>query len=366
MKKILEISCSGLENGGVQHVIMNIVSNLKNDFQFDVIVFCNGPDFFDKEFLKYGGKIYRIPNKKKFFGFDIDEYVRGPRIFFNTYKILKKNGPYEAIHCHNYFESFFCLFAAKLAGVKTRIVHSHNDASFIKFSMIKKIYQKVLRKLILKMATDFIGCSKKACDYLFGKKCNATTIFNGIDLEKFKNINNKDYLANKKISLLHVGNFSEQKNQLFLIDIMKNLKIKKIDFELTLIGGGNEDYRRKVINKIKENNLNENVKLLPSNSDISYEMNKSDLFLFPSNYEGLGIVLIEAQATGLHCLVSQAIPPEADLGNLEFIDELNPNVWTEKILNIIKTGQKRICVNMDKYDIKLIANKYKKLYMKNV
>lgn len=366
MRKILEVSCSGLENGGVQHVIMNIVSNLKDDFQFDIIVFCKGPDSFDKEFLSYGGKIYRIPNKKKIFGLDIDEYFRGPRIFFNTYKILKRNGPYEAIHCHNYFESFFCLLAAKFAGIKTRIVHSHNDASFIKFSKIKKIYQGILRKLILKTATDFIGCSKKACEYLYGNKCDAITIYNGIDLAKFKNVNNKDYLANKKICLLHVGNFSEQKNQLFLIDVMKNLKIKKADFELTLIGGGNEEYREKVISKIKENNLCKNIKLLPSNSNISYEMNNSDLFLFPSNYEGLGIVLIEAQATGLHCLVSQAIPPEANLGNIEFINELDAIRWSEAIYNIVKQGQKRIDVNMSSYNIRKIAKTYKKLYSKEM
>ena len=90
MKKVLEISCSGLENGGVQHVIMDIISNLKNDFQFDIIVFSNGPDFFDEQFLNSGGTIFRIPNKKKIWGLDIDAYFRGPRIFFKTYKILKK------------------------------------------------------------------------------------------------------------------------------------------------------------------------------------------------------------------------------------------------------------------------------------
>ena len=365
MKKILEISCGGLENGGVQHVIMNIVSNLKDDFQFDIIVFSKGPDFFDEQFFSYGGKIFRIPNKKRVFGLDIDAYFRGPRIFFNTYKILKNNGPYDVIHCHNYFESFFCLLAAKITGVKTRIVHSHNDASFIKFSVIQKIYQRILRKLILKNATNFIGCSKKACNYLFGNNCKAITIYNGIDLEKFKNIGNLDYISNNKIHLLHVGNFSEQKNQIFLIDVMNELKAKKIDFELKLVGGGNSTYREKVINKIKEKSLNDCIKVLPSDSNIPQEMNNADLFLFPSNYEGLGIVLIEAQATGLHCLVSKSIPVEADLGNIEFIDELDVLKWSEKIYNIVKKGQKRINVNMDTYDIKKIAKVYKKLYEKN-
>lgn len=365
MKKVLEISCSGLENGGVQHVIMDIISNLKNDFQFDIIVFSNGPDFFDEQFLNSGGTIFRIPNKKKIWGLDIDAYFRGPRIFFKTYKILKKNGPYDAIHCHNYFESYFCLLAARIAGVKTRIVHSHNDATFIKFSIIQKIYQKILRKLILRNATDFIGCSKKACNYLFGSKCNATTIYNGIDLENFKKNNNRDYISNNKIRLLHVGNFSEQKNQIFLIDVITELKKQKIDFELILIGGGNIEYRENVLKKIKENNLSNNVSLLPSNSNISQEMNNADLFLFPSNYEGLGIVLIEAQATGLHCLVSKAVPSEADLGNLEFVEELDAKMWSESICNIVKNGQKRISVNMDTYNIKTIAKIYKKLYIKN-
>lgn len=297
MKKILEVSCNGLGNGGVQHVIMNIVSELKDEFIFDILVFNNGPEFFDEQFLSYGGKIHRIINKKKILKKDIDVYFRGPRIFFNTYKILKENGPYDAIHCHNYFESFFCLLAAKKVGVKIRIVHSHNDASFIKFSRIQKAYQNILRKLILRTATHFIGCSKNACKYLFGEKNDSITIYNGIDLEKFKRTGSNDFFPCKKIKLLHVGNFSEQKNQLFLIEVMNELRVRNVDFELCLIGGGNQLYYNKVNQKIKERNLEEFIKILPSNSNIPMEMNNADLFLFPSNYEGLGIVLIEAQAT---------------------------------------------------------------------
>lgn len=362
MKKILEVSCNGLTNGGVQHVIMNIVSELKDDFRFDIVVFNEGPEYFDEKFLSYGGQIFRIVNKKKIFNLDIDAYIRGPRIFYNIYKILKNNGPYEAIHCHNYFESFFCLLAAKKAGVKTRIIHSHNDASYIKFSKIQTIYQNLLRRGILKNATDFIGCSKNACKYLFGSKCKAITIYNGIDLKKFQNYNNKDYNPEDKIKLLHVGNFSEQKNQMFLIDVMEELKNQKVNFELTLIGGGNNIYYNKVLDRIKEKKLSDSVKILPANSNIPLEMNSADLFLFPSNYEGLGIVLIEAQSTGLHCLVSKAIPLEADLGNIEYIAKMDVLEWSKAIYDIFKKGKKRINVDMTTYDMKKIALKYKELY----
>ena len=91
MEKILEVSCNGLTNGGVQKVIMNIVRNLHDAYTFDIVVFNNEKEFFDEEFESYGGKIFRLPHKKVFKKKDIDFYFRGFRIFWGVYKILKKN-----------------------------------------------------------------------------------------------------------------------------------------------------------------------------------------------------------------------------------------------------------------------------------
>lgn len=366
MEKILEVSCNGLTNGGVQQVIMNIVRNLSNDFIFDVLVFTKEKEYFDDEFLSYGGNIFRIPHKSKKNGKEIDFYYRGIKIIIGTYKILKNNGPYRAIHCHNYFESALCIIAAKMAGVKIRIVHSHNDLSVVKYSKTRKMLQKVYKCIINKFATKKVGCSQAALKYLFGNRNDGIVINNAIDLEKF----NVEKLSieptnSKGLRLLHVGNFSSQKNQTFLIEIAAKLKRNKFPFNLTLVGG-KTPYLDIVKELIRKYELEKEINILPQDSNIPYEMYNADLFLFPSKYEGLGIVLIEAQAVGLHCLVSDAIPPEADLGNIEFIHSYLIDEWVDRIKELHLYKGKKKFVDMSTYDIKNIIKIYKNLYNEKI
>lgn len=359
MKKILEVSCNGLTKGGVQQVMMNIVRNLNKEYRFDMLIFTNEKEYYQEEFLSYGGEIFRIPRKKTINGKEIDFYYRGFNILIGTYNILKKHGPYQAIHCHNYFESSMCLLAAKLAGVKIRIVHAHNDLSNVPYSKSRLMIQKIYKKIMNKCATKKIGCSKKALEYMFDS--DGRVIYNGINLEKFNGAMVEKKSQNSKIQLLHVGNFSPQKNQLFLIKIMKQLIKDKVKCELILVGG-KSDYYNDVVELIDCNKLKQYVEILPQDSNVPEIMSKADLFLFPSNYEGLGIVLIEAQAMGLHCIVSDAIPEEADLGNLEYIDELDEKKWVNKIKLFIDAYSEKKKVDMNSYDIKNICKEYKKLY----
>lgn len=362
-EKILEVSCNGLGKGGVQHVIMNIVTALHEEYAFDVLVFTEGPDYYDDAFRAFGGTIYRIPNKQYCFKKNIDSYIRGPRIFFGTLKILREHGPYSAIHCHNYFESAFCLLAAKAAGVKIRIAHSHNDASKVPFSRPRLLKQRLLQPIVNRYATRKIGCSRNASDYLFGKDVPALTVLNGIELKPFASgKQNPGYQAGEQIKLLHVGNFIAQKNQLFLVDLMSELRKRNLDFRMTMVGGSEESYRDQVIRRIQEEGLEDSVTILPPDSDIPEEMRKADLFLFPSRFEGLGIVLIEAQASGLHCLVSGSVPPEADLGNIRYLSTLEVSLWADAVQEIIRRGQPRVFVDMEKYDIKNVAEEYRRIY----
>lgn len=363
MEKILEVSCNGLVNGGVQHVIMNIVSALHADYQFDVLVFTEGPDYFDADFLTFGGKIFRMPNKQYRFKKNIDFYTRGPRIFFGTLKLLRENGPYTAIHCHNFFESAFCLMAAKVSGVKIRIAHSHNDLIGIPVSVTRRIKERLLRPVINRNATLRVGCSQGACKYLFGGNVPAKTIHNGIDLAPFApGKQTPDYIAGDTIRLLHVGNFGVQKNQLFLVDILAVLKKRGVPFRMTMVGGGDEAYRERVAEKIRQEGLEPFVVLLPSNSDVPAEMRRADLFLLPSMFEGLGIVLIEAQASGLHSLVSKRVPPEADLGNLTYMEALDAENWADEIEKIASQGMPRKSVDMSEYDLRSVAQEYRLMF----
>lgn len=364
MKRVLEVSCNGMYNGGVQHVIMEITRNLSRKYNIDVLVFTKGPDYFDKEFQSYGGKIFRLPDKQNKLR-KITWYFDGLRIYRGTLKILRENGPYDVIHCHNYFKSAYCLMAAKKAGVPVRIVHSHNDFSNVSYFFTRKILWFIERRIMNRYSTDRIGCSRAAADFLFGRNVSSDVIYNGIDIRRFDDNNDlAPYIANTRIRLLHVGNFSPQKNQLLLADIGNALKCLNIDFVMTLVGGDSE-YKNEVQSRVSELGLNDKFVFLPQNSDIPELMGESDLFLFPSAYEGLGIVVIEAQASGLHCIVSKAVPEEADLGNIEYIDSKDPMVWAKKIEQKVKSGQERVYVNMDSYDISKVITNYEKIYENN-
>lgn len=360
MDRILEVSCNGLTNGGVQQVIMNIVKNLSNEYKFDILLFTKGPEYYDKEFLKYGGKIYRIPHRDRVNGKEIDYYYRAWKIALGTYKILKKNGPYKAIHCHNYFEGAACLAAAKWAGVPIRISHSHNDMSVVKYSKTRQLINKFYKKMLCKYSTKRIGCSKKAIQYLFDG--DGTVVNNAIDLNKF-NPKKYKHSTSKECRLLHVGNFCGQKNQMYIVEVLKLLKENNINFHMNMVGGGDEKYKQAVLNKIQEYELDSFVDVLPHSADIPQIMNNSDLFVFPSLYEGLGIVLIEAQAMGLHCIVSEAVPKEADLGNLEYVNGSDIHMWADRITENIKSGCNRKIVGMKSYDISEISNVYRRLYL---
>lgn len=362
MEKILEVSCNSLTNGGVQHVIMNIVRELSTDYQFDILVFTEGPDYFDQEFESYGGKIFRIPHNKKISGKEFDFYYRAFRIIKGTYRILKSQGPYKAIHCHNYFESALCMIAAKLAKVDIRISHSHNDLSEVPYSKMRLILQKIYKKINNRYSTVKVACSQVAFNYLFGNDKCGKIIYNAIELGKFEK---SDTLYKKKFSnklnLLHVGNFSPQKNQIFLVDVVKALLDDGIETHLTLVGG-ESSYLQDVKNKIIQSKVEEHITILPQDSDIAEIMYANDLFLFPSIYEGLGIVLIEAQATGLKCIVSKVIPKEADLGNIQYVNTYDVVEWINVIKTNLKQGIERRKVDMDSYDIKRVCNQYKEIY----
>lgn len=364
MEKILHVSCDSLTKGGVQNVIMSIVRGLKTEYQFDILLFTEDNTYFEEEFLSYGGKIFRIPHQKPVNGKEVDFYYRAFRIITGTYKILKEEGPYTAIHCHNYFESSLCMIAAKLAKVDIRISHSHSDLSEVPYSKIRMSLQKIYKKINNKYSTVKVACSQIAFDYLFGSNQQGKIIYNGIDLNEFKykqeTLKEKD---SEYLNLLHVGNFSPQKNQTFLIDLAKKLIDENIKIKLTLIGG-ESGYSNEVRDKIIENKIEEYVTILPQNTNIPEEMYKNDLFLFPSMYEGLGIVLIEAQSTGLKCIVSKAIPKEADLGNIQYIDSYDTQQWVNAIKTNIKTEIQRKKVDMSSYDINRVCEQYKEIYEK--
>lgn len=360
-ERILIVCCDGFENGGIQAVIMSIVRNLQVDFDFDAIVFSKDDQYYTQEFLKYGN-IYHFPPKKLGGSImrNLDELTRGFRYKKELKCFLKTHGPYDVIHCHNYFESAPFVEVAAKFGIPVRVVHSHNVA--MPHKRKNPFYARLVagyKRTIEKYATARVACSKAAGRYLFDD-AQVQVINNAINLDKFDPTKYEEF--DGRLQFIHVGRYGFQKNQLFLLDVFKNILKVYPQATLKLIGFGmqEQDVRYKII---AENLLN-SVEMLPHDTNVAQVLSQSFAMIFPSTFEGLGISLIEAQAMGVRCYVSEAIQPEADLGLCKHLQlAWGAEKWAEFICNdIAENGTHRHYVDMSSYDIIKIANQYRELY----
>lgn len=333
--KVLQVQ-GGMNKGGLEAVIMGWYRNIDlNELQFDFTTLTKEECPYDKEILEKGGRIIYVPSRQD---------VGNIKHCYYLYKCIKENGPYMAVHSHMNFHGGIVAIIAKLAGVKNVISHAHNtkdDGVGLK----RKIEIFILQKLLLLFSDKLIACGIDAGNFVFGSKSKFKVINNAVDNEVFKPIDDK--LAIKKIKkelnikeeiiLGHIGRFTEQKNHKYIIKIINELKNKNFKFKLILIGDG--ALKEEVLNEFKVRNIDKYVIYLGLQDDINKYMNIMDLFIFPSLYEGLPVVLVEAQSTGLPCIVSDKITKDVDLGLglIEFLSIDNDvDLWVEKII------QKRI------------------------
>lgn len=363
-KKILMVACDSLGIGGVQTVMLSIVRELHEDCEFHFVVFNLEDRENEEEFSKYG-KIHPIPLHygEPVWRSRLDYYIRTFYIYRNIKRIIRENGPFDIIHCHNYFEIGIELMAAKHCGVPCRIAHSHNNFPEIKGKHINKLYNGIYGWMIKHYATERIGCSRMACDYLYGVDGGGRVIKNAIDLTPF--IHASRISPSNSWAFVHVGRLGEQKNQIFLVKVFEKVKENHSEATLTLVGGGNDGYQRLLEKEIESRKLTDSIKLLEPNTDIPAILSKNNLFLFPSVFEGLGIVVIEAQAVGMKCFASDQVPEEANLGLIEYLpigDECI-SLWVNAIEKYVQeNGVERTRVDLSKYDIRNVIKQYKEIY----
>ena len=353
-----------MKRAGAETLLMNIYRNIdRNKIQFDFIVHDNGE--YDEEILKLGGKIYRIKPLSK---------VGEMRYKKQIEKILE-NGKYLIVHSHINETSGAILQVAKKCKVPVRISHAHSTGN--NSNLLYKIYKIYLKKKIPKYATDFFACSNQAAKWLFGKKAKkAVIVNNGIDTKKFefdktkrKEKRNEFGIDNETIVIGNIGRLTKTKNQEFLIDIFKELKNKKVNSKLMIVGEGK--YYDELIKRVKKYKLEEDIIFTGSRNDVQDIINVFDVFVFPSQYEGLGIVLIEAQCNGMQCFASDTVPKTAKVTeNLHYISlKNNAKYWTEKIIEEYNACPKRDInaineVRKNGYDIKLTTKFLEDFYEK--
>lgn len=363
MKKILMVSCEGLGNGGVQAVMMSIVRNLSSTYIFDVLLFTNEKRFYDDEFLAYGGQIYRIPRYggKNLLKSKLDYYIRGSPLYESVLKLLQEHGPYDAIHCHDEFESAPIIKAAAMAGVPIRIVHTHVIAQ--KSNIVANCLENYRRKVIEKYATVKIGCSEESCNAFYQNHQNTMVINNAFDNHKF-DAEKYGVSGVKGFNLLQIGSYSPIKNQLFSIEIIEYIRIRYPEVKLILVGFSIGDYKNILLKEIEERKLSNNVVLMPSNADTPRLLSQSSGFLFPSLHEGFGIVLIEAQAMGTYCYASNKVPRATNCGGVTYLAlEDGAEKWAEKITeDYERTRGEHGQFDVNKFTIEKIMEKYKCIY----
>lgn len=320
-------------NGGVDAVIMNYYRNIdRSKVQFDFIVDSDSKFIPRDEIESLGGQIYIVPPYQK-----IGKYI--PALI----KLFKQN-KYQIVHSNINTLSVFPLFAAKKAGVPIRIAHSHSTAA--KGETKKNILKYILRPFSKVFATHYVACSEYAGEWLFGKKAmesGKVTIFNNaIDLNKFKfdeNVRNevrKELGIEDKFVIGHVGRLCFQKNQEFLVDIFEEVHRRDPNSVLLLIGDGED--REKIERKIK-NLSGGGVILLGNRTDVNRMYQAMDVFIFPSKYEGLGNVVVEAQVCGVPVIVSDNVPEVVRISDGVVFLSLSADIkiWAEKALNNVKT-----------------------------
>ncbi|HBL3168753.1 TPA: glycosyltransferase family 1 protein [Enterococcus faecium] len=348
--------------GGVESVVMNYYRHIdRTKIQFDFICDEDSTNIPYEEIEKMGGKVILIPPYQKVFK------------YHKKLKEVLKSGGYKIVHSHINTLSVFSLFAAKCAGVPVRIAHSHSTTN--KKEKKKNLLKQVLRPFSKVFATDYMCCSELAGRWLFGNKKydngNVYLLNNAIDLDKFKYDEEKRKEKRKELNIEdstlvigHVGRFVEQKNHRFLIDIFNEVHKQKENSILLLAGQG--PLMGEMKEKVKILGIENSVKFLGQRNDINELYQAFDIFCLPSLYEGLPVVGVEAQATGLLCVLSDDMTKETKvLDTTEFLS-LNQSVeeWAYTILKKYKSFKRKNCTNeISKKDFN-IKKEAKKLIQK--
>lgn len=358
MINILFVNGGPMNRGGVESFMMNYYRHIDNNkVHIDFIVHGDTPGAYDDEIIESGSIIYRVPVKS-----------RHPFKYRNEMRKIFMTGKYDIVHSHVDAMSTWILQMAKECGVKIRIAHSHNT-EHLTTNKIKYVLNEYARKNIRKYATHCFACGEAAGDWLFGKG-NYTVIQNAIELDKyvFSKSKREEIRLNLGISddtilIGHVGRFDTQKNHNFLISVFAEVKKKQNKAKLMLIGSGWKEESVKSL--VKSKGIADSVFFMGNRNDVNELYNAMDCFVFPSLFEGLPVVLVEAQANGLKCYISNKITKEVAINDrIEYIP-LEMNIWIDILTANLDCSRIDVVEDVKKkgYDISLSAKRLEDFYL---
>lgn len=370
LKRILHIT-GGMNRGGAETMIMNVYRSIdRSKIQFDFLVFTDKDCDYDQEIMDFGGHIYKLNPINPL------RPLETVRLFT---ELLNKHGPFYAVHAHTLFNIGWVLLCARWVKIRIRIAHAHSTRDTLSDSLLRKLYQMVMRAMISSNATSIIACGREAGNYLFGRGFSRRGIVvpNAIDVESYQSVAQEvtETLRSKlkiefdTIVIGQVGNFKRVKNHKHTLLLAKRLL--ELGFKFRVVFAGDGELRSEMESYVNECGLSEYVNFLGMRIDVPVVLSLMDIFVMPSLYEGLPVALIEAQAADLPCLVSTNVTREADLGTglIEYLQLDDLPGWIDCILQLQKKtiSRRAFCrirraLIHQNYDVSANLNIYYRLY----
>lgn len=354
--------------GGAESMILNYVSHFDNleDFDFHIVTQdINDPKCIEA-FEKSGFTVHIVTHKRK-------------SIFRNLQEIFRilKDEKFDIVHSHMTLTNFTVLFLAKTLKIPIRISHSHS--AFNETGVQSKLIDIVLKKLNQISSNVWLACGYKAGVFLYGEKSvdNGKVLImnNAIDLEKFRYNNEtrekirEQYAMNNAFCIGQVGRFVEVKNHFYTLQIFKEIVKNNPNSKLILIGDG--ELKEELQEQVQTLDIKDKVIFTGNISNINEVYQAMDVLLLPSFNEGLPMVSIEAQVSGLACFISDRVDPRcAVTPNVKFLSINEPaEKWAKAILsnstNTVRYSSEEILTEAG-YNIKFEAKKLELLYRKSV
>ena len=345
--------------GGLETMLMNYYRHIDREkVQFDFLVHRDFEAAYDRRIIELGGKIFRLPRLNPishYYWKQLDE-------FFGEHR------EYRIVHSHLDCMSAIPLKSAKKNGVPVRIAHAHSSSQ----TKDRKYYLKLFYKSkIAQYATELFACSEAAGQWMFGTD-HFYVLNNAIDVNQYvydplvrAAERTKMGISKETLVIGHVGRFAPPKNHKYLIELFNQVRKKIPNIVLLLVGDG--ELRNQMENQVKELGIQEKVIFTGQRIDVSRLLQVMDVFVFPSIYEGLPLSLIEAQAAGLPCLISDKVPIECKKTDLVTQISLNDmNKWIEMIIGTEKVIRRDTSkeIRDSGFDINSNAKKLEEFYLK--
>ncbi len=369
MKKIVYFS-HGLGANGIETFLVNVLEKL-NKTKYDatvVIAIDKGADcLHEQRVLDMGVKVVRMG--------DLDSILKKLVYFIKVKNFLKK-GNFDIVHANMDLLNGIILHFSEKAGIKKRICHAHTSKSQFQaeglvskiITGIQKVYHTKMKELIATHSTDMVACSSVAGKYFYGEK-KYELVYNGIDIKSYEQPDISDELKAElgfseedKHRIVSVGRITQVKNPIFALEIIAELKKIRNDFRYIWVGDGEIAHDFEL--RISELGLEETVLMPGTRTEIPQILSCCDCFLMPSLFEGLPFSLVEAQAAGLKCIVSDVVTKTADIGLVNYISlEKSAKEWAEEISRVLDApAGKKDEEKAKLFDISNTVNQLEKIY----